>query len=266
MIAAESICSAPSSTRVAQLVEARDGTARGVLSISIIVPVLDEAELITRFLLHLRERAPGAELIVVDGGSTDATLQAAEKLCDQLVVSEPGRARQLNAGAMAARGEVFWFLHVDSEVPAGCLGNIRRALAAREVAGGYFRVRLPKKHAIYRLTDCFAHYAGIALRIRCGDHGLFCRRSFFFQSGGFPDVPLMEDVEFYRKLHRFGRVRAVPQRLITSARRYEQFGPTRVTFIYGLIATLYAVGVPLRLLAAIYAAIFQSTFPPRTSR
>lgn len=79
-------------------------------------------------------------------------------------------------------------------------------------------------------------------------------------------MPLMEDVEFYRKLHRFGRVRAVPQRLITSARRYEQFGPTRVTFIYGLIATLYAVGVPLRLLAAIYAAIFQSTFPPRTSR
>ncbi|MBA3882705.1 MAG: glycosyltransferase [Chthoniobacterales bacterium] len=149
MIAAKSICSSQSSTRVAQLVEARDGTARGVLSISIIVPVLDEAELITPFLLHLRERAPGAELIVVDGGSTDATRQAAEKLCDQLVVSEPGRARQLNAGAMAARGEVFWFLHVDSEVPAGCLGNIRRALAAREVAGGYFRIRLPKKHAIY---------------------------------------------------------------------------------------------------------------------
>lgn len=254
MIAARSICNAPSSARAAQSTETLDATARPLPSVSIVVPVLNEAELIAPFLLHLRERAPGAELIVVDGGSTDETQAAAQSSCDQLVVSAPGRARQLNAGAMVAHREVLWFLHADSEVPTDCLVEIRNALAAPDVAGGYFRIRLPKEHAIYRLTDSFAHYAGIVLRLRCGDHGFFCRRSLFFQSGGFPEVPLMEDVEFFRKLHRFGRVRAVHRRLKTSVRRYEQLGRARVTLVYGVIATLYALGVPLRILAVIYAA------------
>lgn len=223
-------------------------------SISIIAPVLNEAALLPRFLRLLREHAAGAELIVVDGGSTDGSQAIALALCDQLIASPPGRARQLNAGAIAAHGEVLWFLHVDSEVPESCLREIRDALARADVAGGYFRIRLPEDHAIYRLTDTFAHYAGELLRIRCGDHGFFCRRSLFFQSGGFPDVPLMEDVQFFRKLHRFGRVCTVRRRLKTSARRYEQFGRARVTLIYGLLATLFAFGIPLRILAAIYAA------------
>lgn len=223
------------------------------LSVSIIIPVLNEAALIGPFLRHLRQRAPDAELIVVDGGSIDGTRPAAESLCDRFGKSQPGRARQLNSGARLAQGEVLWFLHVDSEVPGGCLGEIRAALTDRHVAGGYFRIRLPKTHVIYRLTDCFAHYAGIVLRIRCGDHGLFCRRNTFFQSGGFPDVPLMEDAEFFRRLHRFGRVRAVRQRLKTSVRRYESLGRARVTFAYGLIAGLYALHVPLPILAKLYA-------------
>lgn len=235
-------------------------------SVSIIVPVLNEATLLTRFLQQLRERASGAELIVVDGGSTDGSQAIADSLCDRLIASPRGRARQLNAGAMAGHGEVLWFLHVDSEVPEGCLGEIRDALATPDVAGGYFRIRLPGDHAIYRLTDTFAHYAGKVLRIRCGDHGFFCRRSLFFQSGGFPEVPLMEDVQFFRKLHRFGHVRAVRRRLKTSARRYEQFGRGRVTLIYGLIATLFAFGVPLRILAAIYAATCQPSTGPALSR
>ncbi|HSH39664.1 MAG TPA: TIGR04283 family arsenosugar biosynthesis glycosyltransferase [Chthoniobacterales bacterium] len=230
------------------------------------MPVLNEAKLIGPFLLHLRERAPSAELIVADGGSTDATRSTAEPLCDQLVESDSGRAHQLNAGASAAGGDVLWFLHADSEVPLGCLDDIRRAVADRRVAGGYFRINLPKTHAIYRLTDSFAHYAGIALRIRCGDHGFFCRRGVFVEAGGFPDVPLMEDVEFYRKLHRFGRVRAVHRRLKTSVRRYEQFGRVRVTFFYGLIATLYALGFPLRILARIYAATCQPSTRSRITR
>jgi rSAM/selenodomain-associated transferase 2 len=223
-------------------------------SVSIIVPVLNEAPLIASFLKQLRQRAAGAELIVVDGGSSDGSQAIADPLCDQLVTSAPGRGPQLNAGATVAHGEILWFLHVDSEVPEGCLREIRDALATRDVAGGYFRIRLPGDHAIYRLTDTFAHYAGRALRIRCGDHGFFCRRSLFFQSGRFPEVPLMEDVEFFRKLHRLGSVCVVQRRLKTSVRRYEQFGRARVTFVYGLIATLYAFGVPLRILAAIYAA------------
>lgn len=239
---------------LAESCRARGARNGGIIPpfLSIIVPVLNEAALIAPFLRHLRERAPDAELIIADGGSTDGTRSAAKPFCDRLVVSEPGRAQQLNAGARVARGDVLWFLHADSELPAGCLDEIRRAVADPHLAGGYFRIQLPKTHAIYRLTDSFAHYAGIALRIRCGDHGFFCRRGVFWQSGGFPDVPLMEDVEFYRKLHRFGRVRAVQRRLRTSARRYEQFGRTRVTFAYGLIAMLYALRVPLPFLARLY--------------
>lgn len=230
-----------------------DPLESNALSISIIVPVLNEAAIIAPFLRHLRESAPDAELIVVDGGSHDATRALADPLCDRLVLSGPGRAQQLNNGARAACGQVLWFLHADSAIPRDGLKAIRAALAKPDAAGGYFRIRLPATHLIYRLTDSFAHYAGLVLRVRCGDHGLFCRQSLFFQSGGYPEVPLMEDVEFYRKLHGLGRVRAVQHRLTTSTRRYEQFGRVRVTFVYGLLALLYAVRVPLRTLAAIYA-------------
>jgi glycosyltransferase involved in cell wall biosynthesis len=118
-----------------------------------IIPVLNEATLIAPFLRHLRERAPEAELIVVDGGSTDETRVLASSLCDKLVVSKRGRGEQLNSGASAARGSVFWFLHADSRVPAGCLDEIRTALQAPDAVGGYFRIQLPQTHAIYRLKS-----------------------------------------------------------------------------------------------------------------
>ena len=225
--------------------------------VSIIVPVLNESALIRPFLLHLRERAADAEIIVVDGGSSDGSAAIARQLCDRLMRSEPGRAPQLNTGARAATGESLWFLHADSEVPRASLIAIAAALSDGRTVGGYFRIRLPKEHFVYRLTDSFAHYAGFLLRVRCGDHGFFCRRDVFLRAGGFPDVPVMEDVEFYRSMRRLGRVRAVPDRMKTSTRRYEQIGRTRLTLAYALIATLYAVGVPLRVLASIYARTCQ---------
>ena len=218
---------------------------------SIVVPVVDEAPLIQPFLRHVRERATGAEIIVVDGGSSDGTADLARGFCDQLVVSERSRARQMNAGARAARGDVLWFVHVDAEVPRGSLDEIERIMDDSSVAGGYFRIRLPRIW-IFRLTDSFAHYAGILLRMRCGDHGLFCRRTVFFEIGGFPEVPLMEDVEFFRQLRRHGRVTYSHKRILVSPRRYENVGRVRVTLAYGLIAALYSFGVPLPKLASIY--------------
>jgi rSAM/selenodomain-associated transferase 2 len=218
---------------------------------SIIVPVVNEAPLIAPFLQRLRERAPGAEIIVADGGSFDGTADVARGFCDQLVLSGRGRATQMNAGARAAHGEILWFVHVDAEVPRGCLEEIARKMDDPRVVGGYFRIRLPRGF-IYRLTDNFAHYAGIALGIRCGDHGIFCRRSAFQDLGGFPEVPLMEDVEFYRRLRRRGRVLHSDKRIAVSPRRYEAIGRMRLTLAYGFIATLYFFGVPLPMLAQIY--------------
>src|SRR5215475_4616657 len=127
------------------------------MQVSIIVPVLNEAPLIRPFLEHLRERARGAEIIVVDGASTDGTDELATGLCDQLVRSgERGRAIQMNAGARAAVGDVFWFLHVDAEVPRGCLDEIGRIMCNPKVSGGFVRICLPRV-VVYRLTDSFAH-------------------------------------------------------------------------------------------------------------
>ena len=177
------------------------------MQVSIIIPVFNEATLIRPFLAHLRERTGGAEIIVVDGGSTDGTDRLAEGLCDQIIRSTArSRAKQMNVGAQAAGGEILWFLHADAEVPLESLNEIARIMRNPEICGGFFRIRLPAAPVVYRLTDGFAHYAGLLLRMRCGDHGIFCRRSAFVDAGGFPDVPLMEDVEFFRRLRRCGRV------------------------------------------------------------
>jgi rSAM/selenodomain-associated transferase 2 len=222
------------------------------MSVSIIVPVLNEALLLRSFLEHLRERATGAEIIVADGGSSDGTVELVRGSCDQLVVSERNRAIQMNTGARAAHGDTLWFVHVDAEVPSGCLAEIERVMDDPKVAGGFFRIRLPQ-NLVYRLTDTFAHYAGILLRMRCGDHGIFCRRTAFVDVGGFPEVPLMEDVEFFRLLRRRGQVKYSRKRILASPRRYETIGPARLTLAYGLIAMLYFFGIPLSKLASIYA-------------
>jgi rSAM/selenodomain-associated transferase 2 len=220
--------------------------------ISVIVPVLNEATLIRPFLQHLRQRAPGAEIIVVDGGSSDRTEELAAGVSDQVLRTERGRALQMNAGARAAREDVLWFLHVDLTVPFGCVDEIARCLGDDRVVGGFFRMRLPRSGFVYRLTDEFAHYAGNLLRMRCGDHGIFCRRRDFFELGGFPEVPLMEDVAFFRLLRRRGRLCILNQRIIVDDRRYQAIGPTRLTLAYGLIAALYLLQAPLPLLSRIY--------------
>ena len=222
------------------------------MQFSIIVPVLNEAQLIRPFLGRLRERAPEAEIIVVDGASTDGTHELAAGLCDHLIrSSRRSRALQMNAGAGAANGDIFWFLHADAEVPTGCLDEIDRIMRGPTVSGGYFRIRLPRP-VVYRLTDTFAHYAGLLLQMRCGDHGIFCRRTAFIAAGGFPNVPLMEDVEFFRRLRRCGRLVQSNKRIAASPRRYEAVGPLRLTLAYGFIATLYLFGVPTSALSRIY--------------
>src|SRR5438105_6447127 len=136
--------------------------------ISIIVPMLNEAASIERFLRCLRERAGDAEVIIVDGGSGDATVDLARNHCDHCLHAPRGRAVQMNAGARAASGDTLWFVHSDCEVPAGCLQQISDVLRQPKIAGGFFRIRIPNKRLVYRLTDSFAHYAGLLLRMRIG--------------------------------------------------------------------------------------------------
>jgi len=226
-------------------------------NISIVVPVLNEAASIRPFLEHVRQQAPSAEIIVVDGGSSDGTAQVAATIANQTLTAPANRALQMNAGAAKSSGDILWFLHVDVRIPIQSVEEIDRMLTDEDVVGGFFRIRLPGSRWVYRLTDSLAHYLGLLLRMRCGDHGIFCRRTAFFEIGGFPEVPLMEDAEFFRALLRRGKVRWSNTRLTVSPRRYEQIGGFRLTFFYGLIGGLYGIGVPLPTLARLYSRFCQ---------
>ena len=219
------------------------------------VPVLNEADTIRDFLRRLRAGAPGAEIIVVDGGSEDATVALCRGLADHRLIQAPrGRASQMNAGARAASGETLWFLHADTlALPADGLGEIARALAQDpRLVGGCFRLRLPGRQWVYRISDDLGNVAADLFGFALGDHGIFCRRVAFLRAGGFPEVPLMEDAEFYRGLRRHGRMRQLPARITSSPRRYEQLGRYRTTFFYLLILALYVGGVRPEALAVVY--------------
>jgi rSAM/selenodomain-associated transferase 2 len=223
--------------------------------VSIIVPVLNEAALLPGFLSHLRQRAPEAEVIVADGGSEDGSRELARGSTDRWIDTPPGRARQMNAGAAVAGGEVLWFLHVDSVLPEEPLALLRDALADPGLAGGCFRLRVPRPQAVYRVTDTLGNLGVDLFRIALGDHGIFCRRSAFEAVGGYPEVPLMEDAELYCRLRRVGRVRQIRVSLQTSPRRYERHGLYRTTLVHALILALYVARVPPKTLARLYARL-----------
>jgi rSAM/selenodomain-associated transferase 2 len=221
------------------------------LSVSIIVPVRNEAAIIAEFLRHLSERTGDAELLVVDGGSEDETVRRAGRRATVLT-APPGRARQMNVGARASTGEALWFVHADSWVPEGALAMIRTALADPRVAGGCFRLEIPHPDPVYRLNDCLGNLGVDLFGIACGDHGLFVRRAVFDRIGGYPDVPLLEDVELYRRARRCGVMRQLSAAIRTSPRRWERNGPWRTTVLYGAILALYGLGVPIERLDRLY--------------
>ena len=222
--------------------------------ISIIVPVKNEAPNIRPFLRHLRCRAPAAELIVIDGGSHDATQELASDLCDVLISSAAGRGIQMNAGVQASSGDVLWFLHADCEAPPDAVTSILTALDTGSV-GGCFRVLLPDPRPIFRIHDSWAHWIGKALRVRCGDHGIFCTRKSFHAIGGYNNVLLMEDVDLVRGLHTQGAFAWLSQRLILSTRRHDQVGPYWYTFVCASIVALYCMRLPNDLLAQLYSSM-----------
>src|SRR5438128_10699199 len=227
-------------------------TAKASMKISIIVPVLNEGERLRPFLEHLRERAPSAEVILVNAVGSQTVSERAVALCDRVLTSGRARAAQMNAVASARSGEVFWFVHADCQVPPGCLEEITRALQDRKVVGGCFRIRFQRRKLIYRVIDAGGNLA-VELFGRCyGDHGIFCRREDFFAGGGSPNVPSLENAEFYRLLRQRGRTRQLRSKIVPSPRRYEEIGPYRLSATFVILSLLYVLRVPITLLARIY--------------
>ncbi|MFN2623434.1 MAG: TIGR04283 family arsenosugar biosynthesis glycosyltransferase [Chthoniobacterales bacterium] len=221
-------------------------------SVSIVVPVLNEARLIGPFLRHLKTLGSAVEIIVVDGESTDGTLKLAQPLADRVLSAPRGRAPQMNAGAEIASGEVLWFLHADLRVPANALEEIDAVLRDDRVVGGCFRLRYPRRERIYRVSDSLGNIGVDLFGFALGDHGIFCRRSAFARVGGYPILPILEDGELYLRLRTVGRMQQLSEEIVSDPRTFERGGRYRTTAVYFLILLLYVAGVPVSRLNQIY--------------
>ena len=220
-------------------------------ALSVVVPTLDEAEALPAALAAARQ--PGVtEIIVVDGGSRDGTLALARALADRVLETARGRARQMNAGAAVARGDVLLFLHADTRLPAGYAQAVARALADPRVVGGRFDVRLDATGVAYRVVGRLISVRSRVTRVATGDQAIFVRRAVFGRLGGYPAVPLMEDVALSRALKRAGRVACLGETVVTSARRWQRHGVARTVLLMWALRAAYYVGVSPARLARVY--------------
>lgn len=215
--------------------------------LSVIIPAFNEASNLARLLPVLKAAAPH-EIIIADGGSTDETAAIAAAHSLRHLPTPRGRALQMNAAARVASGEFLLFLHADTEPPESFIEVVRRTLMSPGTAAGAFTFRL-REHIIgRRLIE-----SGVACRCRIrslpyGDQGLFLRRSIFGALGGFPEWPVLEDVELVRRLRRIGSIVTTPEAAMTSSRRWQQRGVLRTFLRHQLILTGYALGMaPARL-------------------
>jgi rSAM/selenodomain-associated transferase 2 len=233
------------------------------MRISVVIPVLDEAANLARLLPELRRACPGAEIIVVDGGSRDGTADVARGQAGvQLLEGARGRARQMNAGARQAGGDVLLFLHADTSLPDGAPVAIAAALADPAVVGGRFDVRFDSRRRVLRIVAWFMNARSRATSICTGDQAIFVRRADFEAVGSYPDVPLMEDIELCRRLKARGRLAALRARVTTSARKWEREGPLRTIGLMWALRLLYFCGVaPARLYRWYYGAPKESHHP-----
>lgn len=221
--------------------------------ISVIIPVLNEAKVLEKTLSQLQPELKSHELIVVDGGSADASVHIAEKY-GKVIISERGRAKQLNAGAAVATGKILIFLHADIWLESGALAAVGTALSSSYVGGG-FRQKIDGKCFLYRLIEIAGNMRGKYLKVFYGDSGIFLTRTNFEKIGGFPDVPIMEEMEFSRDLRRLGKTTLLTPHIHISPRRWETRGIIRTTLNNWLITLLYFFGVSPEKLAKLYRHI-----------
>ena len=220
--------------------------------ISVIIPALNEAARIGHTLRDLAPlRIAGHEIIVVDGGSTDGTTGAASGLADRVTTAPAGRARQMNAGARLAGGSLFWFLHADTRVPAEAAGELMAAID-RGAAWGRFDVRLSGTHPLLRLVEQSINLRSRLTGIATGDQGIFVTRLAYEAAGGFPDIPLMEDIVLSRALKRLGGPACLEARLVTSSRRWETGGIVRTILFMWRLRLAFAFGADPHRLAERY--------------
>jgi rSAM/selenodomain-associated transferase 2 len=223
-------------------------------ALSIIIPVLNEAHSVGATLDAVEEVRGRVEVIVVDGGSRDRTIEILQRRNVTVIKSERGRGIQLHAGACAARGEALWFLHADTTVPPTAAEHIADALNEEEVVGGNFRVRFDgERFAARFLTWLYPQLRKLGLLY--GDSGIFVRRETYQCIGGLKPFPIFEDLDLVRRLKRAGRMVEIPLEVLTSSRRFEGRSFVLTFARWAVLQGLYWLGVHPRRLVRLYGPV-----------
>jgi rSAM/selenodomain-associated transferase 2 len=227
-----------------------------VSCLSIIIPALNEAAGIAATLASLAPfRQRGAQVIVVDGGSTDATAALARPLADEVLTAPRGRAAQMNAGAAAASGDVLVFLHADTVLPEDADGLLRYGLADTGRVWGRFDIAIEGRNPLLRVVASLMNWRSQITGIATGDQAVFVRRDTFAAVGGFPDIPLMEDVALSKRLKRVGKPLCLAARARTSGRRWTDNGVIRTVLLMWRLRLAYWFGAEPAALARRYGYV-----------
>ena len=218
-------------------------------SLAIIVPVLDEADGIVAALNALQPfRQRGAETIVVDGGSRDDTIALARLLADQVISAPRGRASQMNAGGRATAADLLLFLHADCTLPPRADDLVRDGVGTGPRQWGRFDIRIAGRHRLLGMVGAMMNWRSQLTGIATGDQAIFMTRNAFTQVGGFPELPLMEDIAMSKLLRRLSRPLCLAGPVIASGRRWERGGVLRTMLLMWRLRLAYFLGAePARL-------------------
>jgi rSAM/selenodomain-associated transferase 2 len=222
------------------------------VTISVIIPTLNESARIAQTLIRVRLALPDAEIIIADGGSGDDTVTIARGLGAHIVAAPRGRGRQLIAGAGRARGEILLFLHADTWLPSNTAAVVDAALADDRTLIGSFRLSFDTNSRFLRLCGWLTRFDSVFTRF--GDQAIVIRRDFYDRLGGFPAWPLFEDVELLSRARRETKIVSFPASVTTSARRFQQGGLVRQQFRNAWLLLRFLAGVPPHRLAREYPA------------
>ncbi len=235
---------------------AAPGGSRTAPSVAIVIPCLNEVEAVRSSLpLALAQvLAHCGEVIVSDGGSEDGTAEVARQLGARVVVGPPGRGQQLNLGAAASEADILLFLHADTRLPENAIADIRQAVADG-ADGGAFQVRFDDPRATMRLGARLINLRTRWTRTPLGDQGQFVTRAAFDRLQGFRDWPILEDLDFARRLNRYGKLTVIQRKVTTGARRFNQRGVARTIATNWLIWSLFFLGVSPVKLARLYRPV-----------
>jgi len=223
------------------------------LKLSIIIPILNEADNLTKLVAHIIRLNPTPQqVILVDGGSVDDSVTVAKEMLKSteiaqsaidwhIIESTVGRAQQMNAGAMLATGDMLLFLHADTELPADAIDSVQQAIAQYD--WGRFDVRLDSHEPLLKIVGFMINQRSRLMGIATGDQAIFIKKSLFGRMHGYPDQPLMEDIELCKRLKKIARPACLKTKVTTSARRWQQHGTWRTIFLMWQLRFDYWRGV-----------------------